>query len=37
MHEIDETDIYEMLRIMREKKEDEKPKRTESMIDAFTS
>lgn len=35
MHEIDETDIYEMLRIMSDKKEEEKPEKTESMIDAF--
>lgn len=34
MHEIDETDIYEMLRIMSDKKE-EKAEKTESMIDAF--
>lgn len=37
MHEIDETDIYEMLRIMNEEKEEDKPVETDSLIAAFSA
>lgn len=35
MPEIDNTDIYELLRLMNAEKEEDKPKETDSLISAF--